>query len=230
MTRMERATATWALRLAAAAGEAAVALAEEGVGAGGGDGGLAEDAAQRRCCPGLSCRCRVRGPDWRVGGQQPGPGHQVAGGAGSRSCPGRVSAMMARAGVGAARRGSQRAGPRRAARRRPGRCPASGPGGPVGVDAPGGGDRGDQLGDRGRSAGRSGRPGRRSGPAAAGPARRGGHRTCRPAPRPAASRLALHPAAGQGGQRLRVALPGDHRLDHRPAPTGGQLAGHRRRP
>ena len=42
MTRIERATATRALELAAAADEAPVALAEEGVGLGGGCGGFAE--------------------------------------------------------------------------------------------------------------------------------------------------------------------------------------------
>jgi hypothetical protein len=39
--------------------------------------------------------------------------------------------------------------------------------------------------------------------------------------------LGLHPAAGQGGQHLRVALAGDHRLDHVLRRDGGQLAGHR---
>jgi len=40
--------------------------------------------------------------------------------------------------------------------------------------------------------------------------------------------LGLHPGAGQGGQRARVALPGDHRLDHVLRGDGGQLAGHGR--
>jgi hypothetical protein len=35
--------------------------------------------------------------------------------------------------------------------------------------------------------------------------------------------LGLHPAAGQGGQRARVALAGDHRLDHVLRRDGGQL-------
>ena len=38
--------------------------------------------------------------------------------------------------------------------------------------------------------------------------------------------LGLHPAAGQGGQHLRVALAGDHRLDHVLRRDRGQLAGH----
>jgi len=38
----------------------------------------------------------------------------------------------------------------------------------------------------------------------------------------------FHPGAGQGGQHLRVALPGDHRLDHVLRRDGGQLAGHAR--
>ena len=46
MTRMDRPTATMALLRAAAAGDPPVALAEEGVGPGGSDGGLAEDAGQ----------------------------------------------------------------------------------------------------------------------------------------------------------------------------------------
>ena len=36
----------------------------------------------------------------------------------------------------------------------------------------------------------------------------------------------LHPGAGQPGQRARVALAGDHRLDHVLRGHGGQLAGH----
>jgi hypothetical protein len=39
--------------------------------------------------------------------------------------------------------------------------------------------------------------------------------------------LGLHAAAGQGGQLPRVALAGDHRLDHVLRRDGGQLAGHR---
>jgi hypothetical protein len=38
--------------------------------------------------------------------------------------------------------------------------------------------------------------------------------------------LGLHPGAGQAGQYLRVALAGDHRLDHVLRRDGGQLAGH----
>jgi hypothetical protein len=38
----------------------------------------------------------------------------------------------------------------------------------------------------------------------------------------------LHPGAGQAGQHVRVALPGDHRLDHVLRRDRGQLAGHRR--
>ena len=37
-----------------------------------------------------------------------------------------------------------------------------------------------------------------------------------------------HPSAGQGGQLMRVALPGDHRLDHVLRRDRGQLAGHGR--
>src|SRR5215467_15866287 len=77
MTRMERATATWAL--AAAAGDPGVALAEEGGGAGGADSGLAEGSAQ----PGVALAL-LPGPGagaGLAGGRaQPGPGHQVAGG------------------------------------------------------------------------------------------------------------------------------------------------------
>jgi hypothetical protein len=40
--------------------------------------------------------------------------------------------------------------------------------------------------------------------------------------------LGLHPAAGQGGQLVRVALAGDHRLDHVLRGHRGQLAGHGR--
>ena len=40
--------------------------------------------------------------------------------------------------------------------------------------------------------------------------------------------LGLHPAAGQGGQLMRVALAGDHRLDHVLRRDRGQRAGHGR--
>ena len=40
--------------------------------------------------------------------------------------------------------------------------------------------------------------------------------------------LGFHPGPGQGGQRVRVALPGDHRLDHVLRRDRGQRGRHGR--
>src|SRR5260370_1382879 len=83
------------LGLAAAAGDAVVPLAEEGLGAGGDVGGLAEGAAQ----PGVTLTflpVRVRGPDWRAEGHSPAQDTRWAA-VGNRDMSRPISAMMARA-------------------------------------------------------------------------------------------------------------------------------------
>ena len=103
-----------------------------------------------------------------------------------------------------------------------GPVPATGPGGPVGVDAPGGGHRRGQLGGPG---GQRRDPGVEEGDLVQQQpgelavvviehAVQGLDQVIVPG---------LHPAAGQAGQHLRVALAGDHRLDHVLRRDGGQL-------
>ena len=80
MTRMERPTATMAFLLAAAAGDAPVAFAEEGVGPAGADGGLAEDAGQVAVAvPGRAVALLLAGGVVDAGCELR-PGHQVPGG------------------------------------------------------------------------------------------------------------------------------------------------------
>src|SRR5690348_10350129 len=83
------------LGLAAAAGDPPVALAEERVGAGGADGGLAE-LPRSQVLPWPFFPARVRGPDWRADGHS--PAHETRWAAvGNRDISRPVSAMMARA-------------------------------------------------------------------------------------------------------------------------------------
>src|SRR5215831_4720385 len=183
--------------LAAAAGDPGVAFAEEGGGAGGADGGLAEGPAQ----PGVALAFLPgpgTGPGLAGGWAQPGPGHQVGGG----GEPGHVQARFGDDG--------------------PGQVFADA-GGAGRVGAPGGGHRRGQLGGPGAQL--------------SDPAVEEGDVVQQQLDELAVVVvehavqgfdqvvvLGLHAAAGQGGQLVRVALAGDHRLDHVLRRDRGQLA------
>src|SRR6266508_2829016 len=200
------------LGLAAAAGDPGVAFAEEGSGAGGAGGGLAEVAAQ----PGVALAL-LPGPGagggLAGGGAQPRPGHQVAGGgepAHSQAYLGDDGAGQVFADAGDLRQ------PRHGVQHRGVRSgPGTRAGGPVGVDAPGSGHRRGQLGGPG---GELGDPVIAEGDLVQQQlgelavvivehAVQGLHKVVV---------LGFDPGAGQGGQRVRVALAGDQRLDHVP--------------
>ena len=147
-------------------------------------------------------------------GAELGPGHQPAGGAED----GHVQADLGDDGLGSVgpQPGSHPAGPRRAAPGA-GACPGAGPGGAVGVDAPGGRDRCGSSRDPARSwailaARRSIWSSSRRGELAVVVIE---HAV--PAPRRARAALLAQRPRARSGQDLRVALPGDHRLDHDPA-------------
>lgn len=79
MTRIERATATRAFQLGAALDQPAVAFAQEGVGLGGGRGGLPEHALQVRVALAGLARA-APGPRLDGAWRELGPGDQLTGG------------------------------------------------------------------------------------------------------------------------------------------------------
>ena len=224
MTRMDRATATWALALPRRRAIRAYRSPRK----------VAVRAAPMAAWPrdprsqGVALAF-LPGPGAGAGlagrGAQPGPGHQVGGGGEPAHVqaglgddgPGQVFADAGDLGQPGPRvqHGGVRAGP------------GIGAGGPVRVDAPGGGHRRGQPGDAGAQLGDLAVEGgdlvqEQLGELAVVVIEHAVQRFDQ------AGMLGLHPAAGQGGQLMRVALAGDHRLDHVLRRDRGQRAGHGR--
>jgi hypothetical protein len=212
------------LELAAALHDPPVALAEEGVSFSRGGRGLAEGALEVGIAPARLAGAVLR-PGLDGAGRQPRPGCQVPG----RREDGHVQADLGDDDLRGVPRDAGDA-VQAVDRRQHGRIAAgagAGTGRPVGVHAAGGGDRGDQrLNAGGEGVDLHGEgvvlaeqdPGQ-LGVMGVEPAGQGLHQR---------GVLDSHPAPGQAGQYLRVALSGDQRPDHRPAGLAHDVGGHRR--
>ena len=201
--------------LAAAFDDPPVALAEEGVGLGRGGGGLAEDAFEVGIAlPGLAGAAALPRTGWCAGDSFAHDARWAAVGNLAMSRP--ISARITCAPCAARCRGSHRGGRSPTGPAASGPLPAPGPVAPPASTPRAAGMARDQLLD---PAGEGPiwavsasilvqqHPGQLA-VVIVEPAGQGLHQR---------GVLGLHPAAGQPGQRLRVALPGDQRLDHRPA-------------